>query len=126
MLRDAYQRRHLRHPDLFPARLESGVHTVRAYDERITAPHGGYRNAAEYYARSSCGPHLGSIDRPTLLLSARDDPMIPIASVERWPVSRSVRREITRTGGHLGFLAPASAPGLFWAPERVLDFLEHC
>jgi predicted alpha/beta-fold hydrolase len=28
------------------------------------------------------------------------------------------------TGGHVGFVARAAAPGFFWAAERALDFLE--
>ena len=49
--------------------------------------------------------------------------MIPQASVASWPVSPSVTREILPTGGHVGFVARSQAPGWFWAPERVLDFL---
>ncbi len=124
MLADAYQRRHRRRPDLFPASREAGLSTVREYDDEITAPFGGYDGAADYYARSSAGSHLISISLPTLVLSAADDPMIPVASVEHWPTAPSVRREITTTGGHVGFVGRASAPGFFWAPERALDFLE--
>jgi predicted alpha/beta-fold hydrolase len=124
MLRGAYRRRHRQRPDLFPADLEAGLRTVREYDDRITAPFGGYEGATDYYARSSAGSHLTAISLPTLVLSAADDPMIPIRSVERWATSRRVRREITPSGGHVGFVARASAPGHFWAPERALDFLE--
>jgi predicted alpha/beta-fold hydrolase len=124
MLKDAYRRRHEQHPDLFPADLETEVGTVREYDDRITAPFGGYEGATDYYARSSAGPHLATIALPTLVLSAADDPMIPIGSVERWATSSNVRREITPTGGHVGFVARASTPGCFWAPDRALDFLK--
>jgi predicted alpha/beta-fold hydrolase len=51
--------------------------------------------------------------------------MIPAESVARWPLSPAVRCEIARTGGHVGFVGPAQAPGWFWAPQRVLDFLEE-
>jgi predicted alpha/beta-fold hydrolase len=124
MLKDAYRRRHRRHPDLFPAGLEAGARTVREFDDRITAPFGGYVGVDDYYQRSSSGPHLTAIDRPTLMITAADDPMIPVRSIEPWTVSRSVRREISPTGGHVGFVARASASGWFWAPERALDFLE--
>jgi predicted alpha/beta-fold hydrolase len=124
MLTAAYRRRHLRRPDLFPAGREASLVTIREYDDRITAPFGGYRGAGDYYDRASAGPHLASIALPTLVLSAADDPMIPVASVGHWPTSPSVRREITATGGHVGFVARSRAPGHFWAPERVLDFLE--
>jgi uncharacterized protein len=124
MLAAAYRRRSAARPDLFPANLERGLRTVRAFDDHITAPFGGYAGAADYYAQSSAGPWLASIDRPTLLLAAADDPMIPVASTARWPVSSAVMREITTTGGHVGFVAPSRAPGWFWAADRALGFVE--
>jgi len=124
MLREAYRRRHRARPDLFPPGLEEGAGTVREYDDRITARFGGYAGVEDYYARSSAGPHLRSIDRETLLLAAADDPMIPVESVTAWPIASAVRREVTTTGGHVGFVAPSMAPGSFWAAQRVLEFLD--
>jgi predicted alpha/beta-fold hydrolase len=121
---DTYRRRHASYPELFPAGLERGARTVREYDERVTAPLGGYASAAEYYARSSAGPWLAAIDRPTLVLAAQDDPMIPAATVSRWPCAPAVTRELEATGGHVGFVTRALAPGFFWAPERALAFLD--
>lgn len=125
MLTDAYRRRHAARPDLFAAGRELGLRTVREYDERITAPFGGYESAAQYYARSSAGPWLAAIDRPALVLAAADDPMIPADTVARWPAASAVTRELLPTGGHVGFVARAAAPGWFWAPERALAFLEE-
>jgi predicted alpha/beta-fold hydrolase len=121
----AYRRRQAMLPDLYEAGRERRVRSVRAFDERITAPYGGYRDAADYYARSSSGPWLASIDRPTLILNAADDPMVPVASTQHWPLPASgvVTREVTSTGGHMGFVGRARAPGFFWAAERLLDFL---
>ena len=124
MLAEGYRQRHRIRPDLFAAGRERGLRTVREYDDRITAPFGGYESAAHYYGCSSAGPWLASIDRPTLLLAAADDPMIPVASVARWPASPAVRRELLATGGHVGFVSRSRAPGWFWAAERVMGFLE--
>jgi predicted alpha/beta-fold hydrolase len=123
----AYRRRQALLPDLYEAGRERQVRSVRGFDERITAPYGGYRDAGEYYARSSSGPWLASIDRPTLILNAADDPMVPVASIRGWPLPPSgmVTREIASSGGHVGFVGRASAPGSFWAAERFLDFLEE-
>jgi predicted alpha/beta-fold hydrolase len=125
MLAEAYRQRHRLRPDLFAAGRERGLRTVREYDDRITAPFGGYEGAAHYYERSSAGPWVASIDRPTLLLAAADDPLIPVGSVARWPVSPTVRRELLATGGHVGFVSRCRAPGWFWAAERVMAFLER-
>lgn len=124
MLGEAYRQRHRTRPDLFPADLEVGLRTVREYDDVITAPFGGYAGAVDYYTRSSAGPWLAAIERRTLVLAAADDPMIPVASVVRWPTGR-VEREITRTGGHVGFVGQSPAPGHFWAAKRALDFAEE-
>jgi len=125
-LQSAYRRRQSRLPELYARGREQGLRTVREYDDAITARYGGFRDAADYYERSSAGPLLVRIDRPTLVLAAADDPMIPGESVARWPLPPSglVRREVLPTGGHVGFVAPTSAPGRFWAAERVMEFLE--
>jgi predicted alpha/beta-fold hydrolase len=125
-LQRAYRRRQALLPELYAAGRERGLSSIREYDDAITAHYGGFRDAADYYERSSAGPQLVRIDRPTLILSAADDPMIPGESVARWPLPPSglVRREILPTGGHVGFVAATSAPGRFWAAERVMEFLE--
>jgi predicted alpha/beta-fold hydrolase len=126
-LQRAYRRRQALVPELYASGRERGLRSIRDYDDAITAHYGGFRDAADYYARSSAGPQLVRIERPTLILAAADDPMIPSESVARWPLPSSglVRREISPTGGHVGFVAPTSAPGRFWAAERVMAFLEE-
>lgn len=126
-LREGYRRQQRRHPNLYEAGRERQARTVREFDERITAPYGGYRDAEDYYARSSAGPWLAEVDRSVLILAAQDDPMVPEWSVRRFPLPTSgvVERELLPTGGHVGFVAPAAAPGRFWAADRVLDWLEE-
>jgi predicted alpha/beta-fold hydrolase len=124
-LREGYRSRQLRRPDLFPAGRERGLRTVRDFDDRITAPHGGFASADEYYAKSSGGPWLTAIDRPALIVAAEDDPLIPGESVAHWPLSTSVAREMVPSGGHVGFVGASPAPGRFWAALRALDFLEE-
>jgi predicted alpha/beta-fold hydrolase len=125
-LREAYERRQRLHPHLYEPGLERAARTVREFDERITAPYGGYRDAEEYYARSSAGPWLAQVDRPVLILAAQDDPMVPAETVTRFslPASGVVERELHPTGGHVGFVAPAQAPGFFWAADRVLEWVQ--
>lgn len=124
-LKRAYRERQERNPEYEPGR-ERKVRSLRDYDEAITAPYGGYASLTEYYERSSPGPWLTAIERPTLVLAAADDPIVPRDSVVAWtlPASGLVRRELLPTGGHLGFVAPTAAPGHFWAAEHALDFLD--
>lgn len=126
-LRPGYRRRQARLPHLYEAGRERRTRTVREFDDRITAPYGGFRDAAEYYARSSSGPWLAAIDRPTLVLNSADDPMVPVASTVGWPLpgDGTVRREVTRSGGHVGFVGRAQAPGYFWAADQATRFAEE-
>jgi predicted alpha/beta-fold hydrolase len=124
-LSDGYRLHQQLDPERYQAGREQGLTTLRQFDERITAHYGGFRDASDYYARSSAGPHLAAITHPTLLLVSADDPMIPVDSVARWPRSQAVRLEVLATGGHVGFVAPTAAPGSFWAAERALGFLER-
>jgi predicted alpha/beta-fold hydrolase len=126
-LRASYRYRQRLHPHIYEPGLEQRLRTVREFDEHVTAPLGGYRDARDYYERSSAGPWLPHIRVPTLVLNAADDPIVPVESVRRFapPSGSPVRLELTRTGGHVGFVAPSAAPGQFWAAERVQSFLEE-
>jgi predicted alpha/beta-fold hydrolase len=124
-LKASYVRVQARSQGFYSAGRELGVRTVREFDEKITAPYAGFASAEDYYARSSSGPWVNTIDRPTLITSAEDDPMIPADSVRKFalPSSGIVTREILHTGGHVGFAARTNAPGRFWAAGRALEFL---
>lgn len=95
------------------------------YDERVTAPLHGFRDAADYYAKSSCRPFLRHIDRPTLLIHALDDPFLPPDAI---PVASdlapAVRLELADRGGHVGFMARRPDKGRHaWLEQRLIDFL---
>jgi predicted alpha/beta-fold hydrolase len=121
-LRASYQYRRRLHPERFVEGAELRPRSIREWDELITAPLGGFRDADHYYADSSSGPRLMQIDRPALMLAAADDPMVPAASVAAFARPSHVELEVTSTGGHVGFVAPTVASGSFWAGERALAF----
>ena len=108
-----------------PAAIPGRIRSVRRFDDLFTAPAGGFRDAAEYYAAASAGPGLGGIRRPALVLAAADDPMVPLASFTAWrhaAESAGVRFVHPSTGGHVGYWG-AGRPR-FWAAVAVLDFVE--
>ena len=122
----SYAERQRRLPDLYEAGRERGLRTMREFDEAITAPYGGFASAADYYARSSAGPQA-RVDTAPRARSwpRRTTRWCPAESVARWPLPESgvVRREMTPTGGHVGFVGRTRAAGRFWAAERVMRFL---
>ena len=94
--------------------------TLHDFDDLVTAPLHGFRDADDYWARASSAPSLARIVVPTLVLNARNDPFLPEAALERAArgVSRRVMLEFPRTGGHAGFPGRGQ-----WLARRVLDFL---
>jgi predicted alpha/beta-fold hydrolase len=96
--------------------------TVRDFDERVTARLWGYRDARDYYESCSSGPMLSKIARPTLIIAADDDPIVPKDSFLGLQPSTQVNLIMTRGGGHLGFLARGSQRR--WLDARLCHFVE--
>lgn len=91
--------------------------TFNAYDDLLTAPMFGYRDAADYYQRASSRPLLKNICRPTTVLFAKDDPfMHPSMVPAPEELAPQVRFEVSERGGHVGFV---SGRGRYWLDERV-------
>lgn len=79
--------------------------SIYDFDDRITAPLSGYRDAEDYYAHCSSGPRLREISLPTTILTARDDPMVSYGAIAAADRSESVTLIATDSGGHLGYMS---------------------
>ncbi|HZI17865.1 MAG TPA: alpha/beta fold hydrolase [Pyrinomonadaceae bacterium] len=126
-LRRRVRKKRALYPDLYDTRGLWRVRTVRQFDERFTAPAGGYADATDYYDRASSLPVIADIRVPTLVLHAEDDPIIPAAPFREPFIAANpdVLLVLTRRGGHVGFVAdPAAAAGedARWAENRVVEF----
>lgn len=102
------------------------VRTLREFDDLITAPNCGYQNAVDYYFRASCLRVVGQIRVPTLLITAKDDPVVPIApfldpAVVGNPNTRVVAPD---HGGHCSFIS-ADRTERRWAEPRVVEFFQE-
>jgi predicted alpha/beta-fold hydrolase len=94
------------------------------FDDVYTAPISGFRNAEHYYSVCSSGQFVSAIRRPTLVIAAVDDPMIPVRLYERvaWPAK--VQLHITSGGGHLGFIGRRGVdPDCRWMDWRVVEWI---
>jgi predicted alpha/beta-fold hydrolase len=99
----------------------------RDFDGRFTAPLNGFRDAEDYYTRSSSRQYLPHICQPTLILHSRDDPFMTSAVLPADnEIADSVQLEVSEHGGHVGFVACRDRLGLqprLWLPRRILRFL---
>jgi uncharacterized protein len=116
------------YPDLFDLNGLWKIWSIRAFDDRYTAPHHGYHGAADYYHRASAMRVIDRVARPSLILSAADDPFVPPEIFDAPAVKNnpSITTVITPCGGHCAFVEP-SATGYdgYFAETLVVSFLKE-
>ncbi len=102
------------------------MRTFREFDDRYTAPLHGFRDAEDYWARSSSRQFLPHIRLPTLLISAANDPFLGPGCYPREEAADSAcfHFECPATGGHVGF--PTFGGGEYWSETRAVEFLTDC
>jgi len=124
------KRRILRKAELFPERYRlngmDSIRSIRQFDDRITAPYSGFRDAADYYFRASALRVIEQIRRPALVVAAQDDPMVPFASFDRPEIREQpfIRLIAPRNGGHCGFIS-RSGGERFWAEGVLVEFFRR-
>ena len=108
--------------DLVRTRL---ARTFREFDGAVTAPLHGFRDAQDYYQRSSSGNFLRSIAIPTLLVHSKDDPFLPQSALPEAAVQANSRLTavFTAHGGHVGFVSGTPLRPVFWAEREAARFL---
>jgi predicted alpha/beta-fold hydrolase len=113
-------------PGAFPLERLRRVWTVRQFDEAFTAPHHGFRDAADYYHRASAVRVIDRIRVPALIITAEDDPFVP-SHPFRDPAVRgnpNVTVVITPHGGHCAFVARGDAnDDGYWAEREIVRFV---
>jgi len=98
--------------------------TLREVDELYTAPAAGFLNREDYYGNCSSLPHLPFIQVPTLLLTTRNDPFVPVEDYESAMLSESTFLQLEPSGGHLGYLSHRATPlgTRFWLDYALREW----
>ncbi len=126
------KRRMQRKAALFPGKFDLGpladVQTVREFDDAITARYCGFRDAADYYAKSSALRVVSGIRVPTLIVTAQDDPFVPFASFSDTALVNNSRIRVIapERGGHCAFISRNAGDARFWAEARLMEFFANC
>lgn len=104
----------------FPKSELRRAQSIYEFDDRITAPSFGFRDAEHYYSTQSSQGFLDRIRVRTLLVQAEDDTFIPFSVYRHAAFGRNPQLEllVTKHGGHLGFLSRRGPR--FWADQTVL------
>ena len=98
---------------------------IRAFDDHVTAPLNGFRDAAEYYAECSSRRFLAGVGVPTLMVHSVDDPFLPATAIPRAEAAANDRLTLVLVprGGHVGFVEGTPWSPRFWADETCADFV---
>jgi predicted alpha/beta-fold hydrolase len=88
-----------------PLAKARAISRLRQWDEQLVVPRFGFRSASDYYRRESVAPRLGDLRLPSLIVTARHDPMVLAGSLEPTlsKCSDAVDIHWLHDAGHVGF-----------------------
>ncbi len=103
------------------------VRTLWEFDEVVTAPMGGFADAEDYYRRCSTFELFDQIDRPTVVITAEDDPFVPVEDFGRAEGAPNVHLHVERHGGHVGYLERGALPfsGRQWIDGALAHYIRE-
>jgi predicted alpha/beta-fold hydrolase len=100
------------------------VKTLMEFDDHFTGPVHGFKNALDYYEKSSALKYMAGISVPTLLVNAKNDPFLSreCFPIEQFRQHNFIQIETPKHGGHVGF-ARFNRDNIYWSEERALRFI---
>ncbi|MDB2337050.1 alpha/beta hydrolase, partial [Flavobacteriaceae bacterium] len=86
----------------------------------------GFSGPEDYWEKASSKPYLTSIKKPVLLITSSDDPFLaqecyPFKEAEE---SNYFYLEVTKYGGHVGFISSLFSKKNRWLENRILQFIK--
>jgi predicted alpha/beta-fold hydrolase len=120
-LEELFKRKAKLYPDLFRLHHLRRFKSIRDFDNEITAPYSGFRDADDIYASISSARWIDRISVPTLVIQSKDDPFIRVLPGTREKLARNSHITFIETedGGHCGFIG---ANRRWWADDTVEGF----
>lgn len=112
-----------------PLRKETilSCNSFKDFDDAYTAPAHGFDNAEHYWKSASCKQFIPTIKKPTLLITALDDPFFTKAC---YPFKEAKENtyfyfETPTYGGHVGFRTSLLQKDDNWCEKRILQFINQ-
>lgn len=111
-------------PDIFQLIHLHKFHSIREFDNDITGPYSGFRDADDIYSSISSSRWAERIAVPTLVIQSQDDPFIRLLATTRDKLRNNPHITFLETerGGHCGFVSQGRG---WWAEEVVEAFFAH-
>lgn len=97
------------------------------YDDYFTSQLNGFKNADDYYKKSSCKQFIPAIKIPSLLINALDDSFL---SESCYPYKEAEKNNnftflTPKYGGHVGFYSSFNTETNFWLENQILSFIKN-
>jgi predicted alpha/beta-fold hydrolase len=101
--------------------------TFKHLESLYIVPIFGFKSPEDYWRKASSKPYLSKIDRPTLLINAKDDTFLSAAC---YPIKEALQSnnfylEVTDHGGHCGFISSFKPQENTWLEERIMRFIDE-
>jgi uncharacterized protein len=109
--------------DITPSMLQS-IATLYEFDNVITGPLHGFKDAEDYYEQNSSLYFLDAIRVPTLVVNAKNDPFLSQECLPEAFRSDYVQIELPKQGGHCGFY-PRNYRGITWSEQRAAAWFKE-
>ena len=113
---------------LFPDQLSDddikSVITLKDFDDVYTSRAHGFKDALDYYEKSSCLQFLPNLKIPSLIINAKNDSFL---GSECYPEKEAAQNgqlflEIPKYGGHVGFVGPNN---ITYSEKRAINFFNE-
>jgi predicted alpha/beta-fold hydrolase len=123
-LKARIRRRNLQAPEVYTLEHLPKIRTIVDFDDHYTARLFGFGTAENYFRTQSSNQFLEHIRVPTLIIQAKDDPLIPFSTYDHPAFAKNPNLTLLTPehGGHLGFLSRRNPR--FWLDGTVLDWIE--
>lgn len=123
-LKNKIRLKHKQYPELYPLNKLSSIRNIVDFDNAYTAPVNNFKDAHDYYEKSSCKQFLKNISVPSLIINSEDDPFL---TPECFPVDEAAANQnlsllMPKYGGHVGF-ADLPMEKQLWSEDRTIRFL---
>lgn len=112
---------------LYPEHLDTegydNIYSFKGFDNKYTAPIHGFKDAFDYWEKSSSKQYLDKIIVPVLIVNALNDTFLSESCFpyELAKDSPLIHLETPKTGGHVGFF---SWKDIYWTERRALEFIK--
>lgn len=94
------------------------------FDDLITAPLHGFKDAEDYYQQCSGIHRLKEIKLPTQIIHAKDDPFMTDAVIPKYVLPDNIDYRLFEQGGHVGFVTGSAIKPRFWLEEALPAYYE--